>query len=131
MVNPPDRQTRRQTIASVLWGLFSILCGWSLFIYWWAYILTETQTAIVLRLLEQLATLAGILVLIAFGWVAHNRRQAKRGGRGNATRFRAPVFETDHLNRRLVLPAADALRSSPELRVSTIDSKKVYDAARL
>ena len=130
MVNPPERQTRRQTISSVLWALFSILCGWSLFFYWWMTILSETQTAVVLGLLEQLALTALVLILVAFGWVAHNRRQASRGKRGHSSPFRPPLFVTDHFNRTLVLPESDALRTSPELRVSNVDCHKVYDTER-
>jgi hypothetical protein len=126
MVNPPERQTRRQRIASAVWAVLSVLIGWTSFTYWWMLVLRRTAVAILVTSLEELGATMLVLSVVAALWIAHNRRLAARGHRGRASKYINPVFETDYLSRKLDLPARYELRHSAAVVITATDTEKTY-----
>lgn len=86
------------------WGrtLLPAVIGWLLFVYWWRRVaLGSTATAATIAVM----VLIVITVSVFFStllWIRHNITLAQRGKRGFSTRYLAPNFERDWLDRPLV-----------------------------
>jgi hypothetical protein len=89
------------------------ICGflaWCLFFFWWKEASTPgwvSRDAVVYSLLS-IAAVIGAAVLYSTFWILHNKRIARRGRRGKVSFYKSPLFETDALGRKLVLPAIGA-----------------------
>lgn len=106
-----------------------VASGWVTFALWWVVVLREEPPR---YFREVLGILGGALLTIMAGtrvWVAHNRRLARRGTRGRASRFVAHRWTHDALGRALVVDGDDTLKSARELRVERGGDEKRYVAA--
>ena len=113
-------------LASVVWSVLSVLFGWTLFAFWWMYVLEHTDAATVLFAMAALLIIAVFFLACAWAWIAHNQRLARRGMRGRATPYRAARFDRDGINRRLVLPDRVTLMASAVVLVTADADEKVY-----
>ena len=84
------RATRRQLAGSIFWGVISIVFGWTLFVYWWAEVLTHDQPRSLFTMLLIVLVFALVVLAVTLYWIWHNRRIAARGKRGRATRYSVP-----------------------------------------
>ena len=112
----------------MVWGILSILFGWTLFAYWWHVVIERTDVAIILYTVAVVVIIADVLILAAWGWIVHNQRLARRGTRGRATAFRTPQFQRDRINRQLILPRGDSLREAAVVVITASAQEKVYRA---
>lgn len=90
---------RDRYLGSAFWAIVSLLLGWTLYVYWWWVVLHDDQPDPLARMLVAIAVLAALLLLATMGWIGHNQRLARRGGRGKASRLRTAVFDRDALDR--------------------------------
>jgi hypothetical protein len=112
----------------VIHTVLSILM-WCLFGYYWWVVSRQQLNPSTIDALQMLAGLIVAGLLLTVGWVVHNVRLARRFGRRKG--FPAPPeeFTADHLERPLVSPGLDALRTERLVTVSLDDEgRKVYAA---
>lgn len=98
--------------------------GWLLYCFGWFYIVHFTPRREPLLFVAFLCFAALILYVGVQTWVAHNRRLARVGKRGNMTRYTSPSYSRDHLGRELVFDPQLAL--AREVTVSATENRKVY-----
>jgi hypothetical protein len=122
--------TRRQQWGSFFWGFCALVFGWTLFIYWWRVVLTEDQPDALLRLLAAIGIFIVLLLIGTAVWIWHNRRLARRGNRGLATRYRVRSYERDALGREVSLPLQDGVHQASVLTVNATDARKTYREVR-
>lgn len=104
----------------------AIAIGWSIFIAWWVIVLQrESARALGVALGLLGATVAASAIAMTL-WTRHNIRIAKKGKRGRSSLFIPMHWERDTLGRPLDLPAGDAARTAPEVRVVLNGNTKAY-----
>lgn len=113
------------TNARLLHRIFAVL-GWILYCLGWIRIIHITPGREPVSFLVFLASAVLILYVISRSWIAHNRRLAARGKRGNITRYTPPSYSQDHLGRELIFGLQ--VTSAREVTVSIIDNSKIYAA---
>ena len=118
--------TPRQRAGSIFWGIASIVFGWTLFVYWWSKVLQADQPRPLITLVLQIGLFSAITLLATLGWIRHNRRIARRGRRGMASRYHAPTFELDALGRSIVLPFGGQVRAADVVCVESSTELKTY-----
>lgn len=99
-------------------------CGWILYVYEWVHVSWETprREPVTFAILLVAGTL--LMHVTIAGWIAHNKRLAVKGTRGQVTRYTVPCFSRDYLGREIVLP--EAARLSQEVIVRVDGSTKFY-----
>jgi hypothetical protein len=99
-------------------------CGWILYVYEWVHVSWETprREPVTFALLLVAGTLLMHATIAA--WIAHNKRLAARGARGQVTRYTVPSFSRDYLGREIVLH--EASWSSQEVIVRVDGGRKFY-----
>jgi hypothetical protein len=107
-----------------LFRVITIGIGWLLYCDGWLRILHVTSRREPLSFAVVLAGAALVLSLGVHLWIAHNRRLAAAGHRGNMTRYTSPSYSHDHLGRELVLDGH--LTLAREVVVSATGDRKVY-----
>lgn len=103
---------RDRYLGSAFWGIVSLLFGWTLYVYWWWVVLHDDQPDPLARMLVAIAVLAAVVLVMTYGWIGHNQRLARRGGRGKASRLRTAVFDRDALGRPIVITDLGAIRAA-------------------
>ena len=115
-----------------MWGAISLL-GWGLFAYWWAAVVGEDPRALwqhpLVKLLGFLMALSLLTLVVTFGWISHNRRIARRGRRGMATRYRVPSYPEDALGRTVLLPQPRDVRAAHIVVVTADAETKTFTTA--
>jgi len=102
--------------------------GWALFFYWWALVLHSpggSNTHIELSAL----VLVLVIVLVVCGallWIQHNRNLARKGRRGEVSRYVTPKFERDYFGRALALPSRMVLLRSAVVNLRIVAHRKIY-----
>jgi hypothetical protein len=120
--------TRRQRAISLFWNVVALLFGWSLFGYWW-YVVSLDDQPRDLVLLALMIVLASLLLLMAvLGWVAHNRRLARAGTRGNVSRFQQLQYDFDALGRRVDAPPTEVIYNASLIIVDATEDTKTFSA---
>jgi len=104
--------------------LITAVIGWLLYCDGWLRILPITSRRDPLSFAVVLAGAALVLSIGVHFWIAHNRRLAAAGHRGNMTRYTSPSYSHDHLGRELVLDGH--LPLAREVVVSATGDRKVY-----
>jgi hypothetical protein len=120
--------SRRQLAGSILWGVVSVVFGWSLFVYWWREVLRQDQPRPLVNLVLTVAVFCGFILLVAVLWIWHNRRLARGGRRGLSAAYRVASFERDALGRTIALPADDSVRTASIVMISADAGTKTYEA---
>jgi hypothetical protein len=120
---------QRHRMGSLFWGLVALFLGWVPFVYWWREVLASEEKAVFMGLLLWLLAAIAILALATSLWIVHNKRLARRGRRGLATRFFTLEHVSDRLGRSLELPDHDELRSSPRVVIRAEEDLKTYSIA--
>ena len=101
-----------------------------MFAAWWVVVLhRESARSIGVALGLIAAMLATSAVLMSL-WTRHNIRIAKKGKRGRASLLIPMEWTRDALGRPIELPAADAARTAPEVRVVLEGNTKAYVVAQ-
>lgn len=65
-----------------------------------------------------------MMFAILHSWIAHNKRLATHGRRGNMTRYTPPSYSNDQLGRKLLF--APETTSARDVSLSVIEGCKVY-----
>jgi hypothetical protein len=115
-------------LASVVWSVLSIVFGWTLFAFWWIYVLEHSDATNVLLAVGAVLVIALVFIACAWAWISHNQRLARRGTRGLATPYRAARFERDGINRQLILPARETLMEAAVVLVTADADEKTYSS---
>lgn len=105
-----------------------VAAGWVTFALWWVVVLREEPPRYFEEVLGILGGALLTIIVVTRVWVAHNRRLARRGTRGRASRFVAHRWTHDALGRALVVHGDGNLRSARELRVERAGDQKHYAA---
>lgn len=108
-------------------GIFrriAAVIGWLLYCFGWFRIVAITPRQEPLTFALFFASAAIMLFVIVHSWIAHNKRLAAHGTRGNTTRYTPPSFVTDHLGRNLLL--ASEIATASDISLSIKDGCKVY-----
>lgn len=113
--------------ASGLLRRVAAVIGWLLYCFGWFRIISITPRREPLSFVLFLTAAAIMLFVIAHSWIAHNRRLAAHGRRGNMTRYTPPSYSSDYLGRKLLFPAEMA--SAREVSVSIKEDCKFYAIA--
>lgn len=113
--------------ASGLLSRIAAVIGWLLYCFGWLRIISITPRREPLSFALFLAAAAIMLFVMAHSWIAHNKRLAAHGRRGNMTRYTPPSYTTDHLGRILIF--APGMGSAREISVSVKEGCKSYAIA--
>lgn len=120
--------------STALRGAFNIVfsfLAWLVFFYWWTVVARATSAGPVQDALFVLVLFIAATLAVTFMWVRHNLGIAKRGKRGLTTRYVAPVFEKDFLNRRVELGPPLMRREAQWLVISADNVAKRYEEREL
>jgi len=109
---------------STLMRRFAAVIGWILYCFGWFRIISITPRREPLSFALFFTAAAIMLFVTAHSWVAHNRRLAAHGRRGNMTRYTPPCYTRDYLGRELVF--APEIASAREVSLSILDGHKMY-----
>ena len=103
---------------------------WCLFGYYW-YVVGQRQiTASSLQALGVLALITLLGVALTLWWISHNKKLASRNRRSQAPKTPPETFETDYLDRTLVSPGIEVLKTASTIVISLDDDdQKVYAVA--
>ncbi|MBR9988664.1 MAG: hypothetical protein KFH98_02855 [Gemmatimonadetes bacterium] len=123
------RVTRRQLAGSIFWGIVSIVFGWTLFALWWVEVLEQDQPRPLFMMILIVAIFAVVVLVGTFVWIAHNRRIARHGSRGSASRFSVPRYERDAVGREIDIPRQHALRAANVVTIAATSKRKRYSLA--
>lgn len=126
MYRESSSSRQKHRIGSIFWGLLALLFGWTPFVYWWREVILREEIRVFVGVVIWLATAIAIVTIATSLWIAHNQRIARRGNRGNATRFFTMDHVSDRLGRTLEMPGRAALRSSLRIVVRAQDDLKIY-----
>lgn len=113
--------------ASGLLSRIAAVIGWLLYCFGWLRIISITPRREPLTFALFLCAAAIMLFVMVHSWIAHNKRLAAHGRRGNMTRYTPPSYTTDHLGR--VLLFAPEMASAREISVSVKEGCKSYAIA--
>ena len=116
--------------ASVAWGVFAVIFGWTFFAWSWFDLFATNDPGVVMSSVAALVIVADGLLIATLIWISHNQRLARRGRRGIASAVRVPRFERDGIDRAYVLPDRSDLHAAPVLIVSLTAGQKVYTTSR-
>ena len=115
--------------ASGLLRRIAAVIGWLLYCFGWFRIITITPRREPLSFALFLISAGIMLFVILHSWVAHNKRLAAHGRRGNMTRYTPPSYSSDHLGRKLVF--APEMSFAREVSISVKEGCKLYVIAPL
>ena len=118
--------TPRQRAGSLLWGIASLIFGWTLFVYWWSKVVRTDQPRPLITLVLAIALFSAVTLLAALLWIRHNQRLARGGKRGMASRYHAPKFEHDALGRTIVLPNGGQVQAADVVVIASFAQLKTY-----
>lgn len=118
--------TRRQRAGSIFWSVVAVIVGWTLYVYWWAKVLAEEKPRELMVLLLLIVLSSMVLLALVLGWIWHNRRLARRGVRGAASRYEVPVFQQDALGREMSLPQPPLLRNAAIVTIEATRQTKTF-----
>ena len=118
--------TQRRPVATWLFLAF----GWALFALWWRVVLTTESLDFLFRALAVVGI--GVVVVLSFSltWVGHNKRLARKGRRGLTSRYIAPSWERDAIDRPVNMPPRSVLERAAVITVSADGQTKRYDVER-
>jgi hypothetical protein len=102
------------------------LGGWGLYVERWSVVLGRTSLQFMWLATLEIALGIAIILELTIHWIGHNQRIAARGKRGYSSRYLAPRFETDVLDRRIELPAEPFGRMAPLIQLNVQDRIKSY-----
>ena len=97
-----------------------------MFAAWWVIVLYRESARSLGVALGLLAAMLATSAVLMWVWTRHNMRIARNGKRGRSSLFIAMEWKHDTLGRPLALPAADAARTAPEVRVVLTGNTKSY-----
>lgn len=112
--------------ASLLSRIAAVI-GWLLYCFGWLRIITITPRREPLSFALFLTAGAIMLFVIGHSWIAHNKRLAAHGKRGNMTRYTPPSYSSDQLGRKMLF--GPELAFAREVSVSVNQGSKLYVVA--
>lgn len=110
--------------ASGLLSRTAAVVGWLLYCFGWLRIISITPRREPLTFVLFLTAAAIMMFVMVHSWIAHNKRLATHGKRGNMTRYTPPSYSSDHLGRKLLF--GPEMSSAREVSVLVRDGFKVY-----
>lgn len=109
---------------SALLRRLTAVIGWILYCFGWFRIISITPRREPLSFALFLTAAAIMLFVLAHSWVAHNKRLAAHGKRGNMTRYTPPSYASDYLGRMLVF--TPEIACAREVSLSIVNGHKMY-----
>lgn len=122
--HPHAAETPSFAARLAVWLLLAI--GWGIFAAWWVIVLHRESARSLGVAVGLIAATVVASAIATWLWTGHNIRIAKKGNRGRSSMFIPLQWERDTLGRALDLPATDAARTAPEVRVVLRGKKKAY-----
>ena len=104
-----------------------LTAGWLLFALWWRVVLIKESTTFLGQALAVVGVGVALVLVASLAWVQHNKRIARSGKRGNASRFIRRAWTRDALGRPVVLPSAESLKSASVIAVHITATGKKYE----
>lgn len=119
---------------SLIWSTVAVLCGWTIFLYWWSVVLEKTTRAAFFYVVAGIMFSLAVLFIVSLFWIIHNLRLAGRGRRSSSTPYFPGPRSHDQFDRSLLIKDLETLRTSSVVVIHADERGKSYvrdDAGRV